>query len=149
MGPHAAFKVSDLDRAIAGRAVILGPYEPIAGFPVAAIDDGGVAIELIETSLTDQEIWGGAKSSSRLHDQDPQTREMLETEARPAGRRAPRRSVRTILSGRVVPRRPPDNGLSSDASVRPALRQHPPRRANINKRKRGFKERKVRSADGQ
>jgi hypothetical protein len=37
--------------------LLLGPYEPILGFHVAVIDDGGNPIELIETSLTDDEIW--------------------------------------------------------------------------------------------
>jgi hypothetical protein len=55
--PHPAFKVSDLERAIAGKKVILGPYEPVAGYRVAAIEDGGIAIEFIETDLSDDEIW--------------------------------------------------------------------------------------------
>lgn len=36
--PHAAFKVSDLERAIAGYRTLLGPYEPIPGFHVAMIE---------------------------------------------------------------------------------------------------------------
>jgi hypothetical protein len=55
--PHPAFKVSYLERAIAGKKVILGPYEPVAGYRVAAIEDGGIAIEFIETDLSDDEIW--------------------------------------------------------------------------------------------
>lgn len=65
--PHPAFKVSDLDRAVAGRTVILGPYEPIPGFRVAAIADGGIAVELIETSLSDVEIWEKAETDSILY----------------------------------------------------------------------------------
>ena len=64
--PHPAFKVSDLERAIAGKTVILGPYEPMPEFRVAAIEDGGIAVELIETELSDQEILvagGGEKRS--------------------------------------------------------------------------------------
>lgn len=80
-GPHAAFKVSDLDRAVAGKNVILGPYEPIPGFRVAAIEDGGVAIELIQTSLTDKQIWGQAKSSSLLHRDDPNAQGVLKAAA--------------------------------------------------------------------
>lgn len=80
--PHPAFKVSDLDRAIAGKEVILGPYEPIPGFRVAAIADGGIAVELIETSLTDAEIWGRAEDESLLYSQDAAARETARDAAR-------------------------------------------------------------------
>ncbi|MDT4837680.1 hypothetical protein FQZ97_714190 [compost metagenome] len=63
--PHPAFKVSDLDRAIAGKEVVLGPYEPIEGYRVAAIIDGGVPVELIETRLSDEDIWGRARSGQQ------------------------------------------------------------------------------------
>lgn len=55
--PHPAFKVDNLDHAIEGQRVILGPYEPIAGFRVAIIVDGGIPIEFVETSLSDDELW--------------------------------------------------------------------------------------------
>jgi hypothetical protein len=60
--PHAAFKVNDLQRAVAGYQLLLGPYEPIAGFRVAIVDDGGMPVELIQTTLTDDEIWNRATS---------------------------------------------------------------------------------------
>jgi len=60
--PHVAFKVDSLSDAIEGEEVILGPYEPIDDFFVAMINDNGVPIELIETNLTDDEIWGRARS---------------------------------------------------------------------------------------
>jgi len=41
---------------------MLGPYEPIEGYRVAIIDDAGIPVELIETTLTDEEIWGRARS---------------------------------------------------------------------------------------
>lgn len=62
--PHVAFKVSDLDRAIAGCNVLLEPYEPIPNFRVAIIEDGGQPIELVETALTDEELWERAESGS-------------------------------------------------------------------------------------
>jgi len=46
--------------------VLLGPYEPIEGFRVAIIEDGGMPIELIQTLLTDDEIWERAKKNTRL-----------------------------------------------------------------------------------
>ncbi|HET6170838.1 MAG TPA: hypothetical protein VFE01_11685, partial [Terracidiphilus sp.] len=57
-----AFKVSDLDRALRDQKLLLAPYEPIEGFRVAIIDDGGKPIELIETRLSDEEIWSLARS---------------------------------------------------------------------------------------
>lgn len=55
--PHPAFKVDDLGRAIEDRIVLLGPHEPIDGFLVAIILDGDVPVELIQTRLTDHEVW--------------------------------------------------------------------------------------------
>lgn len=64
--PHVAYKVNDLAAAIAGHTVILGPYEPIDNYRVAVIDNTGVPVEFIETTLSDDEILGpgenGAKS---------------------------------------------------------------------------------------
>src|SRR3954453_23379176 len=62
--PHPAFKVDDLDRAVLDQKLLLGPYEPITGYRVAIIDDGGIPIELIETVLTDEEIWDRASSAN-------------------------------------------------------------------------------------
>jgi hypothetical protein len=60
--PHVAFKVADLDQAIAGCNVLLGPYEPIPDFRLAIIEDGGQPIELVETILTDEELWRRAET---------------------------------------------------------------------------------------
>ena len=60
--PHVAFKVADLMEAIAGEEVILGPYEPVDDYFVVIINDAGVPIELIQTSLCDEEIWRRARS---------------------------------------------------------------------------------------
>ena len=59
--PHVAFEVDDLTAAIEGEELILGPYEPIDGFLVAIINDAGVPVELIQTTLSDDEIWGRAR----------------------------------------------------------------------------------------
>lgn len=56
--PHVAFKVDNLESEIAGKTVILGPYEPIAGYKVAMIDLDGVPIEFVETNLSDEELAG-------------------------------------------------------------------------------------------
>lgn len=60
--PHVAFKVADLQAAIEGEEVLLGPYEPIDGYFVAIINDGGVPVELIQTTLSDDQLWKRAKS---------------------------------------------------------------------------------------
>ncbi|SHO63393.1 hypothetical protein SAMN02745172_01368 [Pseudoxanthobacter soli DSM 19599] len=69
--PHPAFKVSDLARAIEGMTLLLGPYEPIAGFHVAIVEDGGIPIEFIETELTDDQIWAKAETESILYADNP------------------------------------------------------------------------------
>jgi hypothetical protein len=61
--PHIALKVDDLDGAIAGFNLLLGPYEPIPGFRVAIIEDGGCPIEFVQTTLDEAEIWNRAASS--------------------------------------------------------------------------------------
>ncbi|SAL26849.1 VOC family protein [Caballeronia humi] len=63
--PHVAFKVDDLARAIDGKQVVLGPYEPIDGFRVAVIVDGGMPVELIQTTLSDEQVWSRAHSGEQ------------------------------------------------------------------------------------
>jgi hypothetical protein len=63
--PHLAYKVSDLNAAIEGHTVILGPYEPIDDYRVAMIDNTGVPVEFIETGLSDEEIWARATTGQR------------------------------------------------------------------------------------
>ena len=60
--PHVAFRVDCLAEAIKGEEILLGPYEPIDDFFVAIINDAGVPIELIQTSLTDDELWLRART---------------------------------------------------------------------------------------
>ena len=54
--PHLAFRVENLEEEIQSKNVILGPWEPIENFRVAIIEDEGVPIELIETSIDDDEL---------------------------------------------------------------------------------------------
>ena len=44
--------------------MLLGPYEPIPDFRVAIIEDGGCPIELVQTTLTDEELWGQYATSN-------------------------------------------------------------------------------------
>ncbi|WP_163333651.1 hypothetical protein [Enterobacter bugandensis] len=71
--PHIAFKVSDLEKAIVDEDVILGPYEPIPGFKVAVIKNGNISIELIQTTLTDEAIWGKALKENALYKKDKES----------------------------------------------------------------------------
>ena len=59
--PHVALQVDDLTMAIEGEELLLGPYEPLSGYKVAIINDHGIPVELIETSLTPEELWAKAK----------------------------------------------------------------------------------------
>jgi hypothetical protein len=63
--PHIAYKVDNLAAAIEGHIVILGPYEPLDDFRVAVIDNAGMPIELIETGLSNEEIWNRAGDSAK------------------------------------------------------------------------------------
>lgn len=54
--PHIAFQVDDLDREIEGAKILFGPYTPLEGYRVVMIEEHGVPIELVETSLTDEQL---------------------------------------------------------------------------------------------
>lgn len=67
--PHIAFKVDNIDAAIAGKTVILAPYYPFADFRVAMIVDetSGIPIEFIETTLSEEEIWQSSHENSVIY----------------------------------------------------------------------------------
>lgn len=54
--PHIAFQVEDLDKEIEGCKVLYGPYTPLEGYRVAMIEEQGVPIELVETSLSNEQL---------------------------------------------------------------------------------------------
>ncbi len=54
--PHVAFIVDDMDEALKGKKLIYGPFFPIANWRVAFIEECGAPVELIETTLTEEEI---------------------------------------------------------------------------------------------
>lgn len=64
--PHVGIQVDNLEEAVEGYEILLGPYEPIPGYRVAIINDGGVPVELIETNLSPSELWGKAKEQKDL-----------------------------------------------------------------------------------
>ena len=65
-----AFRVDNLAAAVEGETLLLGPYEPFHGFQVAMIEDDGIPIELIETSLTDHEVFGEPKAQSTIYPEE-------------------------------------------------------------------------------
>lgn len=54
--PHVAFTVDNLQEELDGKKLIWGPYESLANFTVAFIEENGVPVELIQTKLTEEEI---------------------------------------------------------------------------------------------
>jgi len=67
--PHVAFQLDDLEAAIEGEVLLLDPYEPFEGFKVAIIEDDGVPIELVETDLSNEEVFGEPKANSVIYPQ--------------------------------------------------------------------------------
>ncbi len=55
---HVAFTCSDIEQAIAGEHVIMPLYEPFSGYRCAMIWVNQQPIEVIETTLSESEIWG-------------------------------------------------------------------------------------------
>ena len=52
---------------MADEQLLLGPYEPFSGFMVAIIEDEVVPIELIETALSDEEVFGEPKATAVIY----------------------------------------------------------------------------------
>lgn len=60
--PHVAFRVDDLEAAIAGREVLIAPNRPSPGVRVAFIVDDGAPIEFLEF---DRESAGGTATEGQ------------------------------------------------------------------------------------
>lgn len=56
--PHVAFRVNNIEIALQGQEVIMPLYQPFAGYRNAIVSINGQLIELIETTLSESEIWG-------------------------------------------------------------------------------------------
>jgi hypothetical protein len=50
--PHVAFRVDDLEAALAGREVLIAPNRPSPGVRVAFIVENGAPIEFLEYDAT-------------------------------------------------------------------------------------------------
>lgn len=64
--PHVAYKVEHLEEVIKGKNILLGPYVPLKDFKVAIVEENGVVIEFIETSLSEEEIWDDTKHKESI-----------------------------------------------------------------------------------
>lgn len=53
---HMAYAVDDLDRAIEGHRVLLGPFEALDGLRVVFVEEDGAVIEFMEFSKGRTEI---------------------------------------------------------------------------------------------
>lgn len=65
--PHLAFKVKSIENAIAGKSVLLEPYYPFKDFRVAMVEIDGAPVEFIETTLSEDEIWGRSHKNSVIY----------------------------------------------------------------------------------
>lgn len=55
---HVAFTVDNIELALKGQEIIMPLYQPFAGYRCAMILVNQQPIELIETSLSESQIWG-------------------------------------------------------------------------------------------
>jgi hypothetical protein len=55
--PHVAFVVDDIEAAIAGKEILIGPNSPAAGITVAFIVHQGAPIEFLQFDRPEAEIW--------------------------------------------------------------------------------------------
>lgn len=55
--PHIAFVVDDLEEALAGKEILIGPNSPSEGVTVAFIVDNGAPVELMQFRSPDDEVW--------------------------------------------------------------------------------------------
>ncbi len=70
---HIAFKTDDIEKYISNKEVIMPLYEPFKGYKVAMVLLDGIPIEIIETSLSEKEIWEDDHSGSVLYPNENHT----------------------------------------------------------------------------
>ncbi len=58
---HVAFKTNNIEQVLKGKQVIMPLYEPFSGYKCAMILVNSLPIELIETNLSEADIWGNDK----------------------------------------------------------------------------------------
>ncbi|MFT8872622.1 MAG: hypothetical protein ABF868_10040 [Sporolactobacillus sp.] len=56
--PHVAFTTVDIERALVGETILMPLYQPFKDYRCAMVLVSGQPVELIETTLSESEIWG-------------------------------------------------------------------------------------------
>lgn len=69
--PHVAFKTNNIEQALKDKEIVMPLYQPFANYRCAMVMINHQLIELIETTLSEKEIWGdGIFKDSILYPQD-------------------------------------------------------------------------------
>lgn len=55
---HVAFKVNNIEISLKNKNIVMPLYQPFTGYKCAIILLNGQLLELIETTLSEKEIWG-------------------------------------------------------------------------------------------
>jgi hypothetical protein len=64
---HIAFKTDDIENYLKDKEIVMPLYEPFKGYKAAMVLLYGVPIEIIETSLSEREIWEDDHSGGVLY----------------------------------------------------------------------------------
>ncbi|MDC0535247.1 hypothetical protein OAO18_05465, partial [Francisellaceae bacterium] len=64
---HVCFKVQNIEEYLEGQKILMELYEPFEGYKAAMIEVEGAPIELIETSMSEEEIWNDDKEGSYMY----------------------------------------------------------------------------------
>lgn len=55
--PHIAFKIDNIELALKGQNIVMPLYEPFKGYRCAVIEINKTLVELVETQLSEEQIW--------------------------------------------------------------------------------------------
>lgn len=64
---HVCFKVQNIEEYLEGQKILMELYEPFEGYKAAMIEVEGAPIELIETTMSEEEIWNDDKEGSYMY----------------------------------------------------------------------------------
>lgn len=64
---HVCFKVSDIEKLLVGQTILIELYCPFEGYKAPMIEIEGAPIELIETTMTEEENWNDNHEGSYMY----------------------------------------------------------------------------------
>lgn len=64
---HVAFLTDDIESYLQGKTVVMPLYEPFPGYRAAMVLLDGCPVEIIETTLSEEEIWGDTHRHTVLY----------------------------------------------------------------------------------